>query len=375
MVNLIADLGDPLFAQDAVHHALEALDRECGIYVGREARTPERILAWIDAEFGGAWSYETAAGGVWIAERAGAPIGFAAFDARGLRYHWLHAWTLRDGVGIFGPFGVVEAARRGGLGEVLLRAALFSLRERGYRQALIPAVGEPHLVAYYERHAHARVVENVDPGRRGRRYRATVLASGNGSNFGAVLEQAGRGTLPVEVTALVVNKPDAFAIARARDAGIAVHQVVWERGRESRDDYDARVLAALAGTEPELALLLGWMHLLSAPVVARFPEMLNLHPAFLPLDSQADRVTMPDGSAIPAYRGAHAFDDALAAGSAWSGATVHRVSVAVDRGAVYARAPLALESRLSRPELNERLHALERRTVASAVRRWSWEQR
>jgi len=374
-VNLLADLDDPLFAQDDVHHAIEALDRGAGIYAGREHRTPERILSWIDAEFGGVWSHEAAAGGIWIAQRGHDPVGFAAFDARGLRYHWLRAWTQREAVGVFGPFGVTEAARRNGAGGVLLRAALFSLRERGYRQALIPAVGDPALVAFYERHAHARVVEDVDPGRRGRRYRATVLASGNGGNFGAVLEAASLGTVPLDVTALVVNKPAAYASTRARDAGIPVDHVVWERGRESREAYDERVLAAVAATEPDLVLLLGWMHVLSAPFVARFPEVLNVHPAFLPLDPTAERVTMPDGTALPAYRGAHAFDDALAAGSPWAGASVHRLSVAIDRGAVFARAPLALEPGRSRAALEERLHALEHRIVADAIRRWGWEQR
>lgn len=374
-VNLLADLGDPLFEQDDVHHAIEALDRERGIYAGREHRTPERILGWIDDEFGGAWSSEAAASGIWIASRGQTPIGFAAFDARGLKYHWLRAWSERDGVGIFGPCGVSDAVRRGGIGGVLVRAALFSLKERGYRQALIPTVGTPELVAFYEKHAGARVVENVDPGRKGRRFRTTVLASGNGSNFGAVVAAAATGDLPLEIGALVVNNPDAYAVTRANDAGIAVTTVRWDRATQSREAFDERVLAAVAATEPELVLLLGWMHVLPAAFVARFPEMLNVHPAFLPLDPTAERVTMPDGTTIPAFRGARAFDEALAVRSPWAGATMHRVSVAVDRGEVYARAPLRLESGRERRELEAELHTLERRTVAAAILRWCWERR
>jgi len=373
-VNLLVDLDDPLFAQDDVHHAIEALDREGGIYAGREHRTPERVLGWIDGEFGGVRSHEAAAGGLWLASRAGAPVGFAAFDARGLRYHWLHAWAQREGVGIFGPFGIGETARRCGIGRVLLRAALFSLRERGYRQALIPAVADPALIAYYERFAHARVVENLDAGRCDRRFRVTVLASGNGSNFAAVLDAATCGTLPLDIAALVVNKPDAYVTTRARTGGVPVRELFWDRGSTSRDEYDERLLAAVAATEPELVLLLGWMHVLATPFVARFPEMLNLHPAFLPLDPAAECATMPDGSEIPAYRGARAFEDALARGSAWAGATLHRVGVAVDRGAVYARAPLALDRASPRAELDRRLHVIERRVVADGTRRWTWEQ-
>jgi phosphoribosylglycinamide formyltransferase-1 len=373
-VNLLADLDDPRVSQTTVHHELEALDR-AGIRPLREHRTPERILSWIDAEFGGTWSSEAALGGIWIAEDASGPVGFAAFDPRGLRFHWLRAWAQKPSVGIFGPLGIVPRARRAGLGTTLTRAALFSLAERGYRQALIPAVTGEELGAFYELAAGARAVENVDLSRRGRRWRATVLASGNGSNFQGVIDGVAAGTLPLELAALISNRPRAFALERAAAAGIPAQTVLWDRASESREAYDARLLGAVAATEPDLLLLLGWMHVLPVPFVARFPEMLNVHPAFLPLDPAADTVTMPDGTEIAAFRGAHAFDDALAAGSRWAGASVHRVGVAVDRGALVARAPLTLEPGLAREAQFERLHALERRVVATAIRRWSFEAR
>ncbi len=291
-----------------------------------------------------------------------------------MRYHWLRAWAERDSVGVFGPLGVVERARGSGLGTVLARAALYSLRERGYRRALIPIV-RPDLVSFYERAADARLVETVDLDRGGRRARAVVLASGNGSNFQAVAEAAAARELPLEIVGLVANRPGARALTRADDLGIPTTLVTWERASESREAYDARVLAAVAAYAPELVLLLGWMHVLPATFVARFPESLNVHPAFLPLDPAADAVTMPDFTSLPAFRGARAFDDALAAGSRWAGASVHRVGVAVDRGVVFARAPLAIAPGEPRAELDERLHALERRVVRSAIARWSWERR
>lgn len=351
------------------------MDRN-GIRPLREHRTPERILAWIDEEFGGTWSSEAATGGIWIAEDSAGPVGFAAYDPRGLRFHWLRAWTQRPSVGIFGPMGVVPRARRTGLGTTLVRAALFSLAERGYRQALIPAVAaDGELPDFYERAAGARFVENVDLLRRGRRWRTTVLASGNGSNFQAVVDAVAAGSLPLEISALVVNRPQAFALERAALAGVPATTVRWDRGGESREAYDERLLRVVAETEPQLLLLLGWMHVLPATFVARFPETLNVHPAFLPLDPAADSVTMPDGTTIPAYRGAHAFDDALAAGSPWAGASVHRVGVAVDRGELLARAPIRLDETLGRDAQFEALHAIERRVVATAVRRWAFEQR
>jgi len=322
------------------------------------------------------WSSEAAAGGAWWAERQDddAMLGFAAFDARGLAYHWLRNWRTKPHVGIFGPFGLVEAARGGTLGASLLQASLFSLRERGYRYALIPAVGDERLIAYYEREANARSVESFALDRPGRRWSTTVLASGNGSNFQAVLDAVSAGGLPLDVTALVTNREAAFARERARTAGVAERVVVWRRGDETREAYDDRLLREVAATEPELVLLLGWMHVLSASFVARFPQMLNIHPALLPLDPASDSVTAPDFTALPVFRGARALDEALAAGSAWAGASVHRVGVAVDRGGILARAPLALVPGEPRAELDARLHALEHRVLVAALRRWTWER-
>ncbi len=366
-------MGDPLFAQDDVHHEIEALDRERHIYLAREHRTPERILTWIDLHFGGTYASDAAASGVWIAQDAGRPVGFAAFDARGLRYDDVRFWQAREGVGIVGPLGVLPEARGRGIGAALVHAACFSMRERGYRQAVFAAVAEPEHAAFLERHAHARFVATVDE-RATRRYRTTVLASGAGSNLVGLLGAVARDELPLDVRALVVNRPGAGALVHAAVAGVATHVVAWAKPSETRDAYDERVIAAVAATEPELVLLLGWMHVLPATFLARFPETLNLHPAALPLDPTRDTVTMPDGIEIPAFRGAHAFDDALAAGLGWSGATVHAVGVAIDRGAVYARAPLALPADVPRADLETRLHALERTVVATAVRRWARER-
>jgi len=169
-------------------------------------------LAWIDAEFGGSWSSEAFAGGMWLAHDRSGPLGFATFDPRGLRFAWLRAWRDRPEAGIFGPFGVAPGARGRGLGALLLHAALGSLRERGYRDALIPVVGGDRLIGFYEREAGARVAERVDLAALAGRRRATILASGDGSNFEAVVAGARAGALPLEVGALVSNRPSAGAL-------------------------------------------------------------------------------------------------------------------------------------------------------------------
>jgi len=374
-VNLLATLEDGRFTQAVVHAAVEQLERE-GILIERFTHAPENILAWIDAEFGGTWSTEVAAASICVARDAGGPIGFAAFDARGLRFGWLRAWRTRPDVGVFGPFGVVRGARGTGVGKVLLRFALFSLRERGYAAALIPMVSGDALIAYYEREAGARIVESIDVAAGGRRWRTTILASGNGSNFQAIVDASRTPDrpLPLDVQALICNRAGAFVLERAARALVPGNLVAWNRQLGSRDTYDARVLRAVEETRPDLVLLLGWMHVLPPDFVARFPEALNVHPAFLPLDARRDAVTMPDGTVIPAFRGPKAVDDAFAAGVFWGGASVHRLGVAVDRGEVLARAPLRREPQETKEQFFTRLHALEHRVMHAAIRRWSYER-
>jgi len=116
------------------------------------------------------------------------------------------------------------------------------------------------------------------------------------------------------------------------------------------------------------------MHLLPPAFLERFPETLNTHPAFLPFDPRADEVTMPDGSRIPAFRGAHAPRDAFAAGVRWSGATVHRVTRETDRGEVLVRTPLAFVGLPSVEMLHHRIKHLEYAAVPKAIRRWGFER-
>jgi phosphoribosylglycinamide formyltransferase 1 len=174
---------------------------------------------------------------------------------------------------------------------------------------------------------------------------------------------------------MLSNDARAYASERARAAGVgSVHVVEWRRREEARVQYDRRLLETVRLQRPDLVLLLGWMHLLSDAFVAAFPEMLNLHPAFLPLDPSCNDVGLPDGTRIAAFRGPHAVRDALAAGSRWVGATVHRVTPATDRGPVLARKPLRVEAEEEELHVLERLHAVEHRLVKAAITRWLFER-
>ena len=79
---------------------------------------------------------------------------------------------------------------------------------------------------------------------------------------------------------------------------------------------------------------------------------------------------MPDGTQIPAFRGARAPEATIAAGVAWGGASVHRVTQETDRGAILVRTPLQLGTNPTLEAFHERIHPIEHAAVTKAIRRW-----
>lgn len=376
LANLLVDL-DQRFDDGARLAAISTLER-AGFAIEERDGADDRMLAWIDDHFGGSWSSEAYVGSNVLARGgSGAPAGFATYDPQGLGFAWLRGLGRERDVGIFGPFGVDLAHRGGQIGRSLLTIALCDLAARGYARALIPAVGDRRLREYYVKTAGAREAEvfsirSFTPAP----VRTVVLASGSGTNFQAVLDRVQDGGLPLEIAALVTNNAEAYAIERARTADVkSIHVLPWKRKEATRADYDARLLEVVAGEEPELILLLGWMHLLDHAFVARFPEMINVHPAFLPLDPRADDVGMPDGARIAAFRGPRAVQDAFAAGSPWIGASVHMVTGETDRGAILVRKPLRILPGEDASAALDRLHPIEHQLVIRGIARWLFERK
>jgi phosphoribosylglycinamide formyltransferase-1 len=83
---------------------------------------------------------------------------------------------------------------------------------------------------------------------------------------------------------------------------------------------------------------------------------------------------MPDGRSIAAFRGAHAVRDALAAGAAWTGASVHHVTSEVDRGTIVVRTPLPLDGCSDYADVVAKLRPVEHAAVSAAIRRWVFER-
>jgi phosphoribosylglycinamide formyltransferase-1 len=169
-----------------------------------------------------------------------------------------------------------------------------------------------------------------------------VLVSGNGTNLQALIDTG----LPV--AAVASNRKDAYALERARAAGIPTATFALDC-HATRDERDLVMATWLEEHGVDLVVLAGYMHLLTKPFLDRFPgRIVNVHPSLL-----------------PAFPGAHAIADALAAGVATTGVTVHYVDEGLDSGPIIRQEEVPVEPRAT---LEERIHAVEHRLLPEVVR-------
>jgi phosphoribosylglycinamide formyltransferase-1 len=176
------------------------------------------------------------------------------------------------------------------------------------------------------------------------RKRLVVLASGSGTNLQALLDAADLGG---EVVAVVSDRPGARALDRARDRGLPATTVVLGSDRPA---WEAELVREVVRHDPDLVVLAGFMRILSAAFVNRWP-VINVHPSLL-----------------PAFPGAHAIDDALAWGVKVVGVTVHFVDEQVDHGPIVAQEAVRVRDDDTPASLHARVQAVEHRLLPDAVR-------
>jgi phosphoribosylglycinamide formyltransferase 1 len=177
--------------------------------------------------------------------------------------------------------------------------------------------------------------------------RVGVLASGEGTNLQAILDRV-HGHEGIEVVAVGSDKPQARALERARAAGVPAR--AFEQ--TDRHQRDAEIADWLECAGVELVVLAGYMQLLGADFLARFPQrVINVHPALL-----------------PAFPGIGAVEHAVAHGVKVFGVTVHFVDEGVDTGPIIAQRALELTDAADADAVRAALRPLEHDLLCDAVR-------
>lgn len=177
-----------------------------------------------------------------------------------------------------------------------------------------------------------------------------ILISGHGSNMCALADRAKNGDLPIEIHAVISDRPEAPGLLRAQERGIET-AVLRLQDFNSREDFDIRLGETVERFGPRLVLLAGYMKILSSHFVRKFAgRLLNIHPSLL-----------------PKYSGLRTHQRALEAGDREHGASVHFVTEELDGGPLVIQGRISLRSHDTVESLSAKVHLVEHMIYPQAV--------
>lgn len=180
-----------------------------------------------------------------------------------------------------------------------------------------------------------------------------VLASGRGSNLQSILDHIDRGELDAEISIVLSDKEDSFALKRAEERGI-FNEFFLRKNFADQDGFEKAFISALKKADVELVILAGFMRVLSPLFIQSFPNrILNIHPSIL-----------------PSFQGLHAHRQALEYGVKFSGCTVHFVNEEVDGGPIILQAVVPVLEDDTEESLSERILKEEHRIFPEAIQQY-----
>ncbi len=177
-----------------------------------------------------------------------------------------------------------------------------------------------------------------------------VMASGNGSNFGAIAQAIHDGHLNAQIKVLIYNNPEAKVAQRAAQFNLPA-VLLNHREFASREDLDRAIVQTFQQHAVTWVIMAGWMRLITPVLINAFPrKILNIHPSLL-----------------PSFKGVHAVEQALAAGVKIAGCTVHFVIPAVDSGEIIMQAAVPILPDDTAATLQARIQIQEHRILPQAI--------
>lgn len=180
--------------------------------------------------------------------------------------------------------------------------------------------------------------------------RVAVLASGGGSNFGNLVNEADK--IGIKVAGLIVDKKDAYAIKRAESLGIPF-KIVSKQNLDSKAEFEQKMIDIIEDWCCEYILLAGFMSILSPKFIQMYERrILNIHPSLL-----------------PAFKGAHGIRDAFNYGVKISGVTVHYVDSGVDTGEIIMQRAVDLSDEDTLQTFEEKIHQAEYSLYPEAIQK------
>ncbi len=188
-------------------------------------------------------------------------------------------------------------------------------------------------------------------------FRIAVLASGNGTDLQAIIDELKAGTMPgIELALVVSNREKSFALGRARNQGYTA-VFVSPKGK-SPENYDQELVALLQQAQVDLVVLAGFMRILTPVFIKAFPQrIVNIHPSLLPKFGGKGMY------------GDHVHQAVLDAGKKETGCTFHFVTEDVDSGPIILQKKVPIVSGETVETLRAKVQALEKQWYPEVVRR------
>ncbi|MGM9903127.1 phosphoribosylglycinamide formyltransferase [Enterococcus sp. 10A9_DIV0425] len=180
--------------------------------------------------------------------------------------------------------------------------------------------------------------------------RIAVFASGNGSNFQALVEYFKENEVPATIDWLFCDRPDAFVLQRAEKLGIKA-TCFSPKEFASKVLYEQAILEELANHQIDLIVLAGYLRIIGKELLTAYEnKIINIHPSLL-----------------PDFPGLHGIRDAFEARVKETGVTVHYVDSGVDTGPIIRQEKVEIEPQDTLVTLEEKIHRIEHRIFPEAI--------
>jgi len=178
-----------------------------------------------------------------------------------------------------------------------------------------------------------------------------IFASGNGSNFQAIVDEIEKKNLYAEIAVLITDKPDCFAVQRAHKHNIPVFSF-HPNNYASKEIYEEEIVSLLKKENISLIVLAGYMRIIGKVLLSAFPNrIINIHPALL-----------------PAFPGKNAIQQAYDYGVKTFGVTVHYVDDGIDTGKIIDQECFKISETETLQEIEQKTHIIEHQLYPKIIK-------
>ncbi|MFA7278452.1 MAG: phosphoribosylglycinamide formyltransferase [Candidatus Gracilibacteria bacterium] len=204
-----------------------------------------------------------------------------------------------------------------------------------------------------------------------RLFRIVVLASTNGTDLQAIIDEMKANKMPnIELAAVISNKKNCYALERAKTQGFKTIYISSKNPQthtpRTREEFDAQLSKSITALKPNLICLVGYMRILTPEFVRHCTtqniQIINVHPALIPKFSG------------PAFFGKAVHEAVLAAGETETGMTIHRVDENVDSGEILIQKKVSIDPADTLESLKTKVVALEKQYYPEIIRQLAEEK-